>query len=198
MVHHLALQQALKNGLTLTKIHRGIKYDETTFLKKYIDLNTNLQKASKNGFNKDFFKLMVNSIFGKTMENIRCRSNVRIVNEKNKRKLLGLISQPNLKSVYRYENSDLVLLNVGKSFVTLNKPIYLGQAILDTSKTLMYDFHHGYIREKYGDRARLLMRIRTRCLMKSRQKIFTTIFETMSLRCLIRPITLQIIVQDCR
>ena len=62
---------------------------------------------------------------------------------------------------------------MGKSFVTLNKPIYLGQATLDTSKTLMYDFHCGYIREKYGDRARLLMTDtdRTRCVMKSRQKI---------------------------
>ena len=157
MVHHLALRQALKNGLTLTKIHRGIKYEETKFLKKYIDLNTNLRKSSKNGFEKDFFKLMVNGVFGKTMENVRCRSNVKIVNEKNEKKLLGLISQPNLKSVYRYENSDLVSLNMGKSFATLNKPIYLGQAILDISKSLMYNFHYGYIREKYGDRARLLM-----------------------------------------
>ena len=120
VVHHLALRQALKNGLTLTKIHRGIKYKETMFLKKYIDLNTNLRKASKNWFEKDFFKLMVNSVFGKTMENVRCRSNVKIVNEKNERKLLGLISQPNLKSVYRYENSDLVSLNMGKSFATFN------------------------------------------------------------------------------
>ena len=156
MVHHLALRQALKNGLTLTKIHRGIKYEETKFLKTYIDLNTNLRKSSKNGFEKDFFKLMVNGVLGKTMENVRCRSNVKIVNEKNE-KLLGLISQPNLKSVYRYENSDLVSLNMGKSFATLNKPIYLGQAILDISKSLMYNFHYGYIREKYGDRARLLM-----------------------------------------
>ena len=91
------------------------------------------------------------------MENVRCRSNVKIVNEKNERKLLGLISQPNLKSVYRYENSDLVSLNMGKSFATFNKTIYLGQAILDISKSLMYNFHYKYIRDKYGDRARLLM-----------------------------------------
>ena len=91
------------------------------------------------------------------MESVRCRSNVKIVNQKTDKKLLGLISQPNLKSVYRYVDSDLVSLNMGKSFVTLNKPIYLGQAILDTSKTLMFDFDHGYIREKYRDRARLLI-----------------------------------------
>ena len=127
--------------MIVKKIHRGIKYEETTFLKKYIDLNTGLRKASKNGFEKDFFKLMINSVFGKTMESVRCRSNVKIVNQKNDKKLLGLIAQPNLKSVYKYVNSDLVSVYMGKSFVTLNNPTYLGQAILDISKTLMYDFH---------------------------------------------------------
>ena len=70
--------------------------------------------------------------------------------------MLGLIALPNLKTVFRYENSDLVSVNMGKSVVTLNKPIYLGQAILDISKTLMYEFHYNYIKRKYGPRARLL------------------------------------------
>ena len=73
-----------------------------------------------------------------------------------KKKILGLIARPNLKTVFRYENSDLVSVNMGKSFVTLNKPVYLGQAILDISKTFMYDFHYDYIKKKYGPRARLL------------------------------------------
>ena len=156
VIHHCALKQCLENGLVLRKIHRGIKYEETSFLKEYVDLNTNLCKKSKNKFEKDFFKLMINSVFGKTMENVRCRSNVKIINEKNGKKILGLIARPNLKSVFRYENSDLVSVNMGKSVVMLNKPIYLGQAILDLSKTLMYDFHYNYIKNMYGPRARLL------------------------------------------
>ena len=79
---------------------------------------------------------------------------MKIVNDE--KKLLGLIAQPNLKSVFRYENSNLVFVNMGKSVCTLNKPIYLGQAILDQSKTLMYDFHYNYIKRMYGPRARLL------------------------------------------
>ena len=86
VIHHRALKQCLENALVLRKIHRGIKYEETSFLKEYVDLNTNLRKESKNEFEKDFFKPMINSVFSKTMENVRCRSNVKIVNKKNEKK----------------------------------------------------------------------------------------------------------------
>ena len=70
--------------------------------------------------------------------------------------IVGLIAMPNFKSAYRFENSNLVSVNMGKATVTLDKPIYLGQAILDISKTLMYNFHYNYVKVKCGDRARLL------------------------------------------
>ena len=137
--------------MKLTKIHRGIKYRESNFLKKYIMLNTELRKNAKNEFEKDFHKLANNSMFGKTMENVRERSNIEIVNENDVKRLEKLIARPNYKGSFRFEDSNLVSVNMKKTGVVLNKPIYLGQSILDISKVLMYDFHYGYIKPKYED-----------------------------------------------
>ena len=156
VIHHKALQQCLEYGMKLVKIHRGIKYTESMFLKKYIDSNTESRKAAKNEFEKDFYKLMNNSVFGKTMENVRERWKIRIVNGQNTKKLERLIAKPNYKGAFIFEDSNLVSVNMGKSTVLLNKPIYLGQAILDISKTLRYNFFYGYVKPKYGNCARLL------------------------------------------
>ena len=144
--------------MKVTKIHRGIRYSssESMFLKKYIASNTESRKVAKNEFEKDFFKLMNNSVFGKTMENVRDRSKIRIVNGQETEKLERLIAKPNYRGAFVFENSGLVSVSMEESTVTLNKPIYLGQAILDLSRTLMYNFHYGYVKPKYGDRARLL------------------------------------------
>ena len=156
VLHHKTLQQCLKYWMRLTKIHRGIRYTESKFLEKYIVSNTESRMVAKNEFEKDFLKLMNNSVFGKTMENVRERSKIKIVNGQDTEKLERLIARPNYKGAFVFENSELVSVSMGESKVTLNKPIYLGQAILDLSKILMYNFHYGYVKPKYGDRARLL------------------------------------------
>ena len=153
---HRLLQERLKQGLVITKIHRGIKYEESTFLKKYVDSNTASRTVAKNAFEKDFFKFMSNSVFGKTMEDVRNRSTVRIVNGRETKELERLTSKPNYKSSFIFENSELVSLRLGKSRVCLNKPKYLGQTILDVSKVLMYEFHYDYVKSKYGEKAELL------------------------------------------
>ena len=92
---HRLLQKCLKRGLIITKIHRGIKYVESTFLKKCVDSNTASRTIAKNAFEKDFFKLMNNSVFGKTMEDVRNRSTVRIINRRETKELERLTSKPN-------------------------------------------------------------------------------------------------------
>ena len=156
VLHYESLQQYLKYGRKLTKIHCGIKYRESMFPKKYIASNTESRKVAKNEFEKDFFRLMNNSMFGKTMENVRERSKINIVNGQETEKLERLIARPNYWGAFVFEDSELVSVSMGESKMCLNKPIYLGQAILDLSKTLMYNFNYGYVKPKYGDRARLL------------------------------------------
>ena len=142
-------------GLKVTRIHRGIKFVESEWMKPYIDMNTNLRANAKNNFEKDLFKLMNNSVFGKTMENIRNRVDVKLVNTKEKAR--KLINNPRLKSPPKIFSENLISVHLKKTSLRMNKPVYLGACILDLSKTIMYDFHYNYIIPKYGNKAKLLL-----------------------------------------
>ena len=153
VLHYRNLQLYLDLGLKLTKVHRVLEFDQSPWLKKYIDFNTEKRKHAKNAFEKDFFKLMNNSVFGKTMENLRKRVDVRLVTDE--KKLTKLASKPTYVSSKIF-NENLVAVHKIKEKLLLNRPSFVGMCILDLSKTLMYDFHHNYIKKKYGDKARLL------------------------------------------
>ena len=131
--------------MILKKVHRGLKFVQSPWMEPYIRKNTDLRKEAKNAFEKDFFKLMNNSVFGKTIENIRKRQNAEIMDDR--KKALKLSSKPNFDRVTIFDK-HLVAVHMKKTEVYFNKPIYVGQAILDLSKTLMFDFHYNYIRKK--------------------------------------------------
>ena len=153
VVHYKTLMQYLSLGMKLKKIHRGIKFIEADFLKPYIDANVKLRTQAKNDFEKDFFKLMNNAVFGKTMENIRNRVIVKLVNTGDQFK--KLTAKPNYDS-RKIFNENLVSVHMKKTSLTMNKPVYLGMSILDLSKTVMFNFHYKYIKPKYGSKAKLL------------------------------------------
>ena len=154
VLHYKNLIQCLDMGLKIKHIHRGIKFVESEWMKPYIDKNTNLRAKAKNNFEKDFFKLMNNSVFGKTMENIRNRVDVKLVNTEEK--LRKLVAKPNLKSPPKIFSENLVSVHMKKTRLTMNKPVYLGMCILELSKTIMFDFHYQYIKPKYEEKAKLL------------------------------------------
>ncbi|CAP25731.1 Protein CBG05187 [Caenorhabditis briggsae] len=152
VIHYTNLLQCIQLGLKVKKIHRILTFKESDWLKEYIEMNTNLRKTAKNDFEKDFFKLMNNSVFGKTMENVRERVDVRLVTDENK--IVKLASKPNYKRTIMY-NKELSAVEMEKINITLDKPIYVGFAILDLSKWLMYDFHYNVMQKKYGDNINL-------------------------------------------
>ena len=103
--------------------------------------------AATNDFEKDFFKLMNNSVFGKMMENIRKHRNIKLITTEEK--YLRTVMCPNFKSGVLF-GENLMDCEMGKIKVVMNKPVYLGKAILDLSKIVMYEFHYDYMVPKYG------------------------------------------------
>ena len=128
VTHINSLKQALNHGLKLKKIHRIIEFNQETWFKPYIGMNTELRKAAKNDFEKDLFKLMNNSVFGKTMENIRKHKDIKLVTTDKKRSKLA--SEPN----YHTSNlisGDLSIIEMKKTKVKMSKSIYLGLSIME-------------------------------------------------------------------
>ena len=115
-------------------------------------MNTELRKLAKNDFEKDLFKLMNNSVFGKTMENIRKHRDIKLVTTDKKRS--KLVSEPNYHTI-NLISEDLSIIEMKKTKVKMNKPIYLGLSILEISKILMYEFCYDYMKPKYGNKVKL-------------------------------------------
>ena len=142
VVHISALKQALNHGLELEKVHRVIMFKQKAWLKPYIDKNTQLRTNTKNEFETDFFKLMNNVVFGKTMENVKEHRDVKLIVTEQRRK--KLTSEPNYDSCKQF-NNDLMAIEMRKTEVLMDKSIYLEQAILDISKTLISKTKSSYV-----------------------------------------------------
>ena len=143
VLHYHSLQFYIDKIKKIKKIHRVLKFDQSPWLKQYINFNIEKRKHAKNSFEKDFFKLMNNSVCGKMIENLCKRVDVRLVT--NEKKLDKLTAKPTYVSSKIF-NENLMAVHKVKETLTLNRPAYVGTCILDLSKTLMYDFHYNYIK----------------------------------------------------
>ena len=127
-------------------------FQQSKWLEPYIRLNTEKRKQAKNSFEKDFYKLMNNSVFGKTMENVRNRKNIELV--KDAKRFKKLVAKPTFHR-FKIFDEKLTAVHCLKSKLMLDKPRQVGLAILDLSKVLMFDFHYNYMLVKYPN-AKLL------------------------------------------
>ena len=152
VTHVRELDQALQHGLVLEKVYRVIEFDQSPWMKSYIDMNTKLRMKSRNDFEKDFFKLMNNSVFGKTMENIRNHRDIKLAT--NEKSYLRHVMKPNFKSGICF-SENLMGCELGKTKIVMTKPVYIGPAVLDLSKILMYEFHYEYMKPKYNENVKL-------------------------------------------
>ena len=142
IVHYRNLQLYIRLGLRVTKIHRVLRFKQKPWLAKYISFNTDMRKKATNEFEKDFFKLMNNAFYGKTMENVRKRRQIDLVNTSEK--MIALTSQPTYRRITNFKEDLSAVERIQRS-ITLNKPIYVGLCVLELSKWRMYDFYYNVL-----------------------------------------------------
>ena len=155
VVHLSVLQLYMKLGLRVTKVTDVISFKQAAWLKPYIEMNTQLRTKAANDFEKDLYKLANNSVFGKTMENVREREKVLLVS--SERRFRTIAAKSTFSGRWLKINDGLQAMHLKNHRVLLNKPIAVGMSILDLSKAHMYDFHYSVMLPKYGvDRLQLL------------------------------------------
>ena len=135
----------------MEKVQRVIKFNQDSWLKPYIDMNTDLRKKAKNEFDKYFLKLMNTAVFGKTLENVRKYRDIKLVTTERRRNYL--VSEPNYYTT-KFFTENLVVIEMKKTEILVNKLVHLGLSILELSKILMYEFWHDYVKPKYSEKVK--------------------------------------------
>ncbi|XP_060881904.1 uncharacterized protein LOC132953535 [Metopolophium dirhodum] len=154
IIHYRNLKQAMANGLIVKKVHRVLQFKQSKWLAKYINLNSGMRKKAMNQFEIDFYKLMNNSVFGKMMESMRLRITMELVS--NEQRLQKLINRSTFKYCTNYEHKNITAVTLENKIIDFFKPIYIGFAVLDISKTMMYDYHYNVMKKHYGPRLALM------------------------------------------
>lgn len=151
IISYQMLKRALQLGLLVTKIHRILKFNQSNFMEQYVSFNTKKRTEATNSYAKDYYKLMVNSVFGKTLENQIKFREFRIVNkwgyDDNTRKLCAqhLIADPKFKDIHHIEG-ELCCIELDVLEITINRPVYVGLFVLETSKCIMIDFFYNFLK----------------------------------------------------
>ena len=153
--HYMNLKFYLEHGMKLTKIHRVIRFHQSQWLAPYIEKNSALRAAAMNEFEKTFYKLMNNSVYGKTTENVLNRKDIRLENDRAKAK--KLINKPHCTG-FRIFTPDIAAISLQKLTTKIDKPTYVGFAVLEYAKLLMYDFHYNHVMKQWPDgKAKLIL-----------------------------------------
>ena len=153
VLHFRNLQLYLSLGMKLKKVNKVLSFREEAFLNKYIQFNTTKRAQTTNDYEKDLFKLMNNSVFGKTMENVAKRIEVKLITDE--KKFVKQCSMPYFKD-FRIFSEGLAAVEMKKTMVLYNRPMIVGFCILELSKVLMYDFHYNTMKKQYGNDLKLL------------------------------------------
>ena len=172
MLHYRNLQLYTSVGMRLTKVNRALRFDLNPGMEPYIRMNTVLRKKAASDYEKDIYKLMNNSVFGKTIKNLRKRVDVKLLRSHEEDKLRRLIASPAFARANIFDD-DLQTVQVHKSRLVLNRPVYVVMNILDLSKHLMYDFYYNQLKAQYGESCQLPTRERTAFSFRSRQRMST-------------------------
>ncbi len=151
--HYENLKFYHSQGLEIVKLHRVLQFEQKCWMRPYIDLNTKRRKAAKDDFEKSFYKLMSNAVFGKTMENLRNRITIQMVREENEAQKL---TKKFTFKKFTIFTPNLTAVTLRNSSVFWNKPTYVGAAILELSKLVLYRFHYEQMKQFYGERIKLL------------------------------------------
>ena len=153
VLHYRNLKLYLRLGLRIKQIHSILEFKQQTWLKPYIDFNTQKRKEAKTEFEKSFYKILNCSVFGKLMQ---CqRKHIDVTLTSCEKKVNKLTAKPSFKEC-RIFNENLVGVHCKRVKVRISKPVYVGQTILDLSKLMMYEFWYGYLKKKYSNQCRLL------------------------------------------
>ena len=156
VIHYRYLKQCIRHGICVSRIHRVLVFKQSPWLREYINLNTELRTRATSDFQKTLYKLMNNAVYGKTMENVRNRVDVRLVTRWDGRYgAEALIAKPIFHSRAIF-SEQLVAIEMRKLKVKFDKPIYVGMSVLDVSKVCLYEFHYDYMHAKFGDRCKML------------------------------------------
>jgi len=152
-VHYKLLQLYLELGVEITHVHAGIQFQQSKWMKSYIDRNTEMRNLSTSDFQKDFWKLLNNAIYGKQLENKRGRENIIMVFDETS--ALNLIRKPTIKEIIPIDE-DLSLYKMKRKSVKLDSPKIVGACILDYAKLLMYEIYYKFYKAKYGENVKLV------------------------------------------
>eukprot|EP00873_Tetraselmis_striata_P042372 jgi/Tetstr1/462636/TSEL_007620.t1 len=151
------LQLYVKHGMVVTKLHRVVRCFQQPMMKPWIEFNTTKRATAKNDFEKDFYKLMNNACFGKTMENVRARSNFRFAcSDEQRARYTARATFKRLVPVGDIKTTHLMGVDLKKDVVELDKPIFMGASILDLSKRHMFQYHYEVMKPRYGDKLKLM------------------------------------------